>query len=234
MQTTMIPGRYYKLDNPVWFSLTETQKPLAIGNTKLKRYQNANAPFVAFDPSQRNVFEDLDQLTIPGEIIYIINHLPNLPKNYTIEKKYICPQMVYNKHGNIAVPEVPVKQLTEADDDNILALINEVFPGFYVRGTRLMGDYFGIFDKDRLVSISGERMRMDGFTEISAVVTHPDYAGRKYAQRLVMHFVNKNLAAGITPFLHTEDTNSRAIKIYEHLGFTTLRNIDVWKIKRFS
>jgi len=47
-----------------------------------------------------------------------------------------------------------------------------------------------------------------------------------------MHLVNKNIAQGITPFLHTEDTNERAIRLYEHLGFTTRKFVDVWKVKR--
>jgi predicted GNAT family acetyltransferase len=67
----------------------------------------------------------------------------------------------------------------------------------YKPGTRLMGDYYGIYQDDQLVSITGERMRMYGLTEVSAVVTHPAYTGRKVAHEMLAHVVNKNLAAGI-------------------------------------
>ncbi|QEC66495.1 GNAT family N-acetyltransferase [Panacibacter ginsenosidivorans] len=89
-----------------------------------------------------------------------------------------------------------------------------------------------IYQNGQLVSITGERMRMHGLTEVSAVVTHPEYTGRKYAQQLVAHVANKNLSAGITPFLHVAATNERAIKIYELSGFTKRRLINFTKIKR--
>jgi len=95
-----------------------------------------------------------------------------------------------------------------------------------------MGDYYGIRVNGELVAMTGERMRMNGLTEISAVVTHPDFTGRGYAQQLVAHTSNKNLAAGIVPFLHTGSSNERAIKIYELLGYTTRRIIDFTRIKR--
>jgi predicted GNAT family acetyltransferase len=97
-----------------------------------------------------------------------------------------------------------------------------------------MGDYYGIYQKGQLVSVAGERMRMHGLTEISAVVTHPNFTGRKYAQQLIAHVVNKNLAAGIIPFLHVASTNERALNIYQYLGFVKRRIIDFTKIKRIG
>jgi predicted GNAT family acetyltransferase len=125
-----------------------------------------------------------------------------------------------------------IEELSEADDEEIVTLINLVQPGYYKPGTRQMGDYFGIRQNGRLVAITGERMRMNGLTEISAVVTHPDFTGRKYAQQLVAHVANKNFAAGIIPFLHVAATNERAINIYALLGFVKRRIIDFTRIKR--
>jgi len=95
-----------------------------------------------------------------------------------------------------------------------------------------MGDYYGIYENGQLVSVTGERMRMPALTEISAVVTHPDFTGRKYAQQLIAFVSNKNLHAGNIPFLHVAETNERAIRIYEHLGFIKRRMINFTKIKR--
>jgi len=223
-----------KLDNPAWHALNEMHQQFAIGNNKFKRYDGTIAPFAAYDDRTTITGDEMDEIIKPGDFCFFINKLPALPPNYFIDKKITCPQMVYQKPVESEIPSVPIRQLNEPDDDQILALINEVYPGYYRRGTRLLGDYFGIFDKERLAAVSGERIRMDGFTEISAVVTHPDYAGRKYAQRLIMHLVNKNLEKGITPFLHTEDTNERAIRLYEYLGFTIRKFVDVWKISRKS
>ncbi|HAO46114.1 MAG TPA: hypothetical protein DCQ97_04255 [Chitinophagaceae bacterium] len=107
-----------------------------------------------------------------------------------------------------------------------------MFPGYYLPGTAVLGDYFGIFKDDQLVAMAGERLCMDGLTEISAVVTHPDYTGRKYAQQLVTYLNDKNLQQGFIPFLHTGSANERAIRVYELLGYTRRRIIPVTRIKK--
>jgi predicted GNAT family acetyltransferase len=112
------------------------------------------------------------------------------------------------------------------------ALTKLVMPGYYKHDTRLMGDYYGIMDNQELVAMAGERICLNGLTEVSAVVTHPAFTGRKFAQQLVALVVNKNLAAGIVPFLHTGHTNERAIRMYEYLGFKKRRLISFTKIKR--
>ncbi|HXR79700.1 MAG TPA: GNAT family N-acetyltransferase, partial [Saprospiraceae bacterium] len=99
---------------------------------------------------------------------------------------------------------------------------------------RQMGDYYGIWQQDELVAISGERMRMNGLTEISAVVTHPEFTGRKYAQQLVAHVAKKNIEVGIIPFLHVAESNERAIGLYHKLGFSPRRLTPFWKIKRIT
>ena len=67
----------------------------------------------------------------------------------------------------------------------MVALTDLVFPGFFRPRTLEMGSYFGIYDGSRLAAMAGERMRLDGYQELSAVCTHPDYTGRGYAQRLL-------------------------------------------------
>ena len=127
-----------------------------------------------------------------------------------------------------------IEKLGEANEAEMTALVNKVLPGYYKPGTRLMGDYYGIKNNGQLVSMAGERMRLNGLTEISAVVTDAAFTGRKYAQQLTAWITNKKLAEGITPFLHTAATNERAIKLYEYLGFTKRRVIDFTKIKRIQ
>jgi hypothetical protein len=35
----------------------------------------------------------------------------------------------------------------------------------------LLGDYYGIFKDNKLVAVTGERMKVNAFTEVSAIVT---------------------------------------------------------------
>lgn len=222
----------HKLDNPAWYALTETHHPFAIGSDSLKRYQKNIVSFVAFDHVDRNALRELDQLSDTNDSFFIIGDLPPLPSNYSIENSLPCTQMICMALINPPAFTSVIEKLGEKDEEQMLSLINLVQPGYFLTGTRMMGDYYGIRQNGELVAITGERMRMKGLTEISAVVTHPGYTGRQYAQQLVANSVNKNLEAGILPFLHVAETNERAINIYKKLGFVQRRIIVFWKIKR--
>ncbi len=222
---------YYKLNNPAWYALSEKHQHFAVGNEAIKRYSDTIAPFAACLSTKLVRPEQFDECINCNESFFIIGEMPLLPANYSIESKLLCLQMIAASVKTIPAT-VKIERLSEADDEQMITLVNVVFPGYYQPATRLMGDYFGIRHNGELVAMAGERMRMDGFTEISAVVTHPDFTGRKYAQQLVSLIAGKNLESGIIPFLHAAETNERAVKIYEHLGFVQRRIIAVWKIKR--
>ena len=222
---------YNKLDNPVWHALAETHALFAIGNTEVRRYQPHVVAFAAYRHRAKGASEQLDSYIEIGEYFFIIGPLPVLKTNYVIEAVYPCLQMICEHPALSSVTE-NIEQMGEEHEQEMYELVNLVQPGFYKPGTRLMGDYFGIRQQGKLVALTGERICMSGLTEISAVVTHPDYTGKKYAQQLVAHIMNKNTAAGNIPFLHVTETNQRAITIYERLGFVKRRHIDFTKIKR--
>jgi predicted GNAT family acetyltransferase len=67
--------------------------------------------------------------------------------------------------------------------------------------------------------MSGERMKVPGFTEVSAVCTHPEHTGHGYARILMSKIMQGIFDRGETPFLHVREGNVRAITLYERLGF---------------
>lgn len=224
---------YEKLDNPAWHALTETHAGFALGTDDLKRYDPAIVLFAGFDLKEKNITEKFDHVFKPGDSFFLFDDFPALPKNYGIETVVQCVQMVCEKPSLHDITENLV-QLEQTNWKEMYTLVSEVFPGYYLPNTPLMGNYSGIFKEGKLVAMAGERLRMYGLTEISAVVTHPGHQGRRYAQQLVMHLNNKNLQAGCIPFLHTGANNERAIKIYELLGYKKRRVISVTKIKRIK
>lgn len=226
-------GQYNKLDNPAWHALTETHAGFASGTDELKRYDPAVVLFAGFNPGTKNITRQFDEVLEPGESFFLFDEFPALPANYKIETVVECVQMVCERPVGVAITE-DIVPLGKTHWEEMYALVSEVFPGYYLPGTAVMGDYFGIFKNDKLVAMAGERLCMDGLTEISAVVTHPEYGGRKYAQQLVTRLNDKNLQAGIIPFLHTGSKNERAISIYELLGYKKRRIIPVTKIKRME
>ncbi|MEP7255885.1 MAG: GNAT family N-acetyltransferase [Ferruginibacter sp.] len=226
-----MPVDLSKLDNPAWHALTERHAGFAQGTNELKRYDPAIVLFAGFNRGVKNITEQFDKVFATGDSFFLFDDYPTLPSGYEVETVVQCMQMVCEKPMRVSITEniIPLDASNHAD---MYSLVSEVFPGYYLPGTAAMGDYFGIFKEGKLVAMAGERLCMDGLTEISAVVTHPDHAGRKYAQQLVTHLDEKNLQAGIIPFLHTGHKNERAINIYELLGYTKRRIIPVTKIKR--
>ena len=80
--------------------------------------------------------------------------------------------------------------------------------------------------------MTGQRLHVQNYTEISAVCTHPDHLGRGYASALLKHQVRLILEQGQVPFLHVRDDNHRAIEIYKRLGFAVSRPMNFYLLKK--
>ena len=72
-------------------------------------------------------------------------------------------------------------------------------------------------------------MQMDGYTEVSAVVTHTDHLGKGYAKQLVTHTANNIFRKNKIPFLHTNADSAKNIELYEKLGFKIRREMSLWR-----
>ena len=76
----------------------------------------------------------------------------------------------------------------------------------------------------------GADARLDGYQELSAVCTHPDYTGRGYAQRLLGLLCNSAFDRGFTPFLHVYSDNTRAIGVYRRMSFVDRTVLPFWAL----
>ena len=223
---------YVLLDNPVWNALTTEQQAFARGTGTFKRYQPGVLSFAACENPETANPALLDAWLEEGEYFFLIGQLPEIPGNWTIVTTLPCAQMVLTElNSDIKNPGLPMRKLGEKDAEEMFNLINSLQPGYYFKNTRELGTYFGIHDNGKLVAMAGERQRLAGYTEISAVCTHPGYTGRGLAQQLITALCKEQKQAGITSFLHVALTNTRAIKLYEHLGFKQRRTIDFTKLR---
>lgn len=217
-----------KLDNPVWNSLSETHAAFAIDYNGTKFYNPEYCPFGGFI-SPESILDASDQYSVLAENFFIVGEEPQISNSSKIAKELVCLQMIiYNK---IALPITDnIVKLTEEHNDELVQLVNLVQPGYFKNKTTLLGNYYGIFKENQLVAIAGERMKMNHFTEVSAIITHPDHTGKGYAKQLIAHCVNSIFSENKTPYLHVVESNIGAIALYEKLGFVTRRKMSFWNI----
>ncbi|WP_296176155.1 GNAT family N-acetyltransferase [uncultured Brevundimonas sp.] len=114
-----------------------------------------------------------------------------------------------------------IEELGEADAPAMLALATLTKPGPFRSRTRELGPFVGIKRDGQLVAMAGRRLRVDGFTELSGVCTHPDHRGMGYAAALSRVVVGEILATGETAFLHAFADHETTIAFYRGLGFQT-------------
>lgn len=221
----------HPLDNPVWVALSGPQAGLGVAHGRFRHYRDGIGLFAAVEDSADGI-EGLAEVMRAGAIHGIVApHGLAVPSGTELVEASAVPQMVATQLLPVE-SAVPVRTLALGDVPAMLELTGLTHPGPFLPRTIEMGRYAGIFDGDRLVSMAGERMRLDGFTEISAVCTHPDYQGRGHAKALVSVIGRDIVARGETPFLHVRASNAAAIATYEKLGFAIRREMIFTVVRR--
>ena len=216
----------------MWSALSSCQTAWAVGGTVAKRYPAQVAPFVAVPAAGIEASSALAELVEVGEILYLCDIAPVLSADWQLEECAPVWQMIFESQNSPAPLTTPLVTLTEADLPAMLALTALVFPEFFRAGSPQLGAYLGIYQAGVLAAMAGERMKMPGYCEISAVCTHPDFLGRGYAGSLIGQLNNAILGRNEIPFLHVGSQNARAISLYERLGFVTRRPLPLWRLRR--
>lgn len=220
-----------KLDNPVLYSLNEVHQDKAIAFDGVKFYAPAYCAFGGVIDSLVTA-KDLSAYAQLSRDFYIVGEPPVFDSSMRIVKELVCLQMVLERPIDLIPQEDIIALETKDQKQALYALVNKVQPGYFKQETSTLGRYIGIYQDQQLVAVSGERMKMNDFTEISAIVTHPDYTGRGYAKQLIKSITKSVFDEGKTPYLHVVASNLSAINLYEYLGFRTRRKISFWKLAK--
>jgi predicted GNAT family acetyltransferase len=117
-----------------------------------------------------------------------------------------------------------------ADLPEMLALTKLTEPGPFLPRTIQLGAYYGVHESGLLVAMAGERLKLTGYTEVSAVCTHPDFRGRGYGNALMSAVMAGIMNRGETPFLHVR-TENPALHLYQKLGFRLRAKLHLAVIK---
>jgi len=209
----------HPLDRPVWSALTSRQASLSLGDGRALRFDPAYALFAAAADASPDSAAALGALnTSPNGMGLVETGDTPLPPGLAVRGQAACVQMVAATltTGGRAVAFEPLGQADAAD---MLALATLTVPGPFFEKTHRLGDFIGVKKDGRLVAMAGERMKPDGFTEVSGVCTHPDFRGLGYAGALMRVVTQRILERGEQAFLHAYAANTATIALYETLGF---------------
>ncbi|THD36524.1 MAG: GNAT family N-acetyltransferase [Sphingomonas sp.] len=210
----------HPLDRPVWNALTTGWAHLAEGDDRAWRLDRGHGVFgAAADRSADSLAALAALVPDDGELWMVERADWPAPPGLHVERAAGLVQMVCEQLTRASPPDFDIVNLTEDDADEMLALATLTKPGPYVRHTNRLGHFVGVRRDGALIAMAGERMKLPGWTEVSAVCTHPDHRGRGYAGGLMRTVAARMIARGETPWLTSYATNAGAIALYGSLGF---------------
>jgi predicted GNAT family acetyltransferase len=216
----------HPLDRAVWLALTGAQAGLAITHGNARRFDPAYGVFAAIADRSDASLADLGELVGRyGDVAFLGPDPPTDAPGVEVASQDLGVQMAVRSLTPGPEPRHGVVNLTDADAPAMLELASLTQPGPFFEKTHQLGDFVGIKEDGRLIAMAGERMKPTGFTEVSAICTHPDCRGRGLAAELTRIVVGRIVARGETPFLHAYASNTAAIALYERLGFSIRREV---------
>ncbi|MEU9264776.1 GNAT family N-acetyltransferase [Streptomyces sp. NPDC048251] len=233
----------HPLDNAVWAALDGPHAHLADRVGRAARYPADVYDFAALaDPGDSAAWADLRTLVGPGTSVRI-KPVHRVPDGWEVIGGGEGVQLVAT--GAFRTEPAPEAVHLGPDDvPEILDLVARTRPGPFLRRTVALGTYLGIRHEGRLIAMAGERsemgvppaggwgrLRLPGWTEISAVCTDPDHRGNGLATRLIRAVADGIRERGDTPFLHAAAGNAPAIRLYESLGFVLRRRSTIVSVR---
>ncbi len=246
--------------NPVWNALQSTHRHFAVRAGDACRYPAEVAPFGAVAEASLDALRQLHSLLDPGESVWVAdvgieNFFRDTAKDsleisrersleLSLEQSLDCLQMILPADvampdsvsdqglGKSGDPEMKIVPLSRENAAEMVALTDVAFPGFFRARTCEMGSYYGIREGGKLIAMAGERLKLDGYSELSGVCTHPEYRGKGLAARLMWQLVRDHRRDGIVSWLHVGSENRRAVELYERMGFSVVRHVLLVRLKR--
>lgn len=227
------------LDNPVYNALISGDKHLAYGSGYVRYFDEAVSPFAGFPIGYEKGFRDLFEQLPPGRKILHATIAP-------MEEPPGWQQMAYIKGSQFVYDESSANNAqSSTNNDNIVPLTHNnaeemvqlaalTKPGPFDLRTIDFGSYYGIFENGKLVAMTGQRLHVNNYAEVSAVCTHAASLGKGYATMLLQHQLNIILTNNKIPFLHVREDNARAIAVYKRLGFKLRGPMHFYFFKRKS
>ncbi len=219
----------HALDNVIWQALTTRQSEFAEACSSARRFVREVTSLTAFEAASEQGYAALADLVGPGGTAALFldapyedragwDHIAGAPL-----LEMVCENGSLSHVQSNSVPGIV--ELGPPHSPEMLALATLTRPGPFGTRTHELGTYLGIRCEGELIAMAGERLKVPGYTEISAVCTHPDHTGKGYARVLMTELMGRIRERGETPMLHVRKDNTRAVELYERLEFRTRKQL---------
>lgn len=223
------------LDNPIYHALSSGHFTFAKGWDDVKYYQEDIAPFAGLKENSKVNFDELyENSDLEQTFVLFTPTAYEVPKGWELITHIDMFQMVYEHSDVPKGDEEEFEELNEVHVDEMLDLVKLTQPGPFRSKTILLGNYIGIFRKQKLIAMAGHRFNPTPYVEISAVCTHPDYLGQGYAYQLLREQIKRILDNSQIPFLHVRNDNVAAVKLYQKLGFVIRTDMIAYVFKKVN
>jgi predicted GNAT family acetyltransferase len=223
---------HHPLDNVIWNALATVQSGWGRGSALARRFRPEFARFAGMPALSDAGFGALAADMAPDEVVALFEESDFVPGPLfdVVECKSLM-QMAGPAVGAVR-DAARFRPLAARDVPQMTALVQLTAPGPWFERTAELGRFAGFEAEGRLVAMAGERMRVPGHTEISAVCCHPDWRGQGLAADLMRLVSQAIVERGETPFLHVLAENASAIGLYEKLGLRRRRQARLTILRR--
>jgi ribosomal protein S18 acetylase RimI-like enzyme len=212
----------HPLDNIIWKALTTRQAEFAESFGGARRFIPEVTSLGAFREPSAEGYESLAQLLPERGMIGVFLDNAYQPQGgwAFVAGAPLLEMICKNGKSPTSPSDTELVELGAKDSPEMLELTALTKPGPFGKRTHELGTYLGIRREGKLVAMAGERLKVPGYTEVSAVCTHPDHTGRGYARLLMTEVMQRIRDCGETPFLHVMEDNAGAVELYRKLGFS--------------
>ena len=223
----------HPLDNPIWNALNTGSHTLSFGTDRVRLVNREMGFFAGLPAYQKENLDELNDYLEAGQrvILFPPDHLPPDEK-WKVHNDRELLQLVCERDFSTVEPQPEILPLDESHVAEMLALTQLTKPGPFLNKTIDFGDYFGFFSDGKLVSMAGSRLSPSPYTEVSAVCTHPDFAGQGISKKVMPHVLQAIQQGGKIPFLHLYPDNTPALRLYTSLGFVSRAMLRVYLLEK--
>jgi ribosomal protein S18 acetylase RimI-like enzyme len=228
------------LRNPAWAAMVGPQADLALTAGRARCFPLDLSPFAALpEDADDAAWRDLAGLVAPGEVRALADVAPPAASGaWEVVEVFAGVQLAAGPHDDgdpaaeAAAAGWDVVPLGAADVPEMLDLVARTRPGPFGPRTVEFGGFLGVRSGGALVAMAGRRLRVPGWTEVSAVCTAPELRGRGLGGLLTRLVAAGIRARGERPFLHAMASNTGAVRLYESLGFSLQRELPFTIVSR--